>query len=85
MRSAGNGGLQKRALHRHLNGIASLVVSLAAADTDVLHDSLDIGEVEVDDRRHIDQVGNTLHCLLQHFVRFLERIGHGRPSVNDLQ
>ena len=38
----------------------------------VLHSGTNIGEVEVDHGRNVDQIGNTLNCLLQNFIRHLE-------------
>ena len=46
------------------------------SDTDmsnalVGHNGLNICEVEVDQARYVDQVGDSLNGLLQHFVCFL--------------
>ena len=41
------------------------------SDSFVFHDSLNICEVKVDQARYIDQVGNTLYCLLKNFVCLL--------------
>ncbi len=38
------------------------------AGTGVRHDRLDVGEVEVDQTRDGDQIGDALHALAQHFV-----------------
>src|SRR5664280_1070312 len=51
----------------------------------VLHDRTNIGEVEVDEPRHSDQVGDALHTLSQHVVGHPERLHDRRPSLHDLQ
>ena len=51
----------------------------------VRHDSLDIRKVKVDECRLIDQVRNTLNCLLKDFIRLLQSFRHRCSSVNDLK
>ena len=33
----------------------------------------------------IDQIRDSLHCLLKHLIRFLKRIGHSRAPVHNLK
>ena len=56
---------------------SALSSPLACTDTDmcdtlVLHNGLNICKVEVDQCRQVDQVGNTLNCLLQYLVCLLQ-------------
>ena len=51
----------------------------------VAHDRADVGEVEVDEPGHGDQVGDALHPLAQDVVGDPERLGHGRLLVDDLE
>ena len=51
----------------------------------VLHNCLDVCKVQIDYRRHIDQIRNSLNRLLEHFIRFLKGIRHGRTPVHDFQ
>ena len=90
IRGTADGGFQKRALHGHFHGHECLVVTLALADTDmcdtlVLHDSLDVRKIQVDDSGQIDQVRDTLNRLLKHFVRLLQSLRHGSAPVHNLQ
>ena len=69
--------------------VSSSGLSLALADADmcdalVLHDRLDIREVQIDDGGQIDQVRDALDRLLQHFVRFLQSLRHGSAPVRNL-
>ena len=66
--------LKQRTGNSDLHCIDCLVVSCCISDTDVcntlvLHYSLNVCKVKVDQSWDIDQVGNTLNTLLQHFVR----------------
>ena len=54
-------------------------------NTLVSHNSLNICEVQIDDRRNVDQVCNSLYGLLQNFIRLLERFRKCGPSVHDLE
>ena len=51
----------------------------------VLHDRADVGEVEVDQARHGDEVGDALHALAQDVVDHAERLRHGRRALDDLE
>ena len=84
--SAVDRGFKQRAGDGLLGGFRRAVRAAAAADTHmgaarVLHDALDVGEVEVDIAGHLDGVGNALDALPQHFVRFAERVAHGEGFV----
>ena len=64
-----DGRIQKWTLYCHTNSLCCLFVTLGCTDTDmsktlVLHNSLDICEIQIDQSRQIDQVCNTLYCLL---------------------
>ena len=84
------GRLKQRALNSLLNCCHSLVVTLVLAYTDmsdaaVCHNSLNISEVQVDQSRLIDQVCNTLNCLLKNFIRLLQSLRHSCSAINDLE
>ena len=51
----------------------------------VLHDRADIREVEVDETRDGDEVGNALNALTQRIVCDTERIEHASFLVDDLE
>ena len=90
MCSTGNGGLKKRTLNSHLHRFTGFIITLAATNTDmcytlVLHNGLHIRKVQVDDRRTIDQVRNTLNRLLQHFISLLKSFRHSRTTVNNFK
>ena len=79
--------LEQRAGNCLLDCFECLVVALGLSDTDVcdtlvLHDCLYICKVQIDQRREIDQVCDTLNCLLQHLICLLQCLDC-RP-VNDL-
>ena len=50
----------------------------------VFHDSRHVREVQVDELRHADQLGNALHATAQHIVRDAERIGERDALVGNL-
>ncbi len=65
---------------------------LAAGDADaherrarLAHDRAHVGEVEVDQPGHRDQVGDALDALAQHVVGDAERIDDRRPLLDHLQ
>ena len=49
------------------------------------HDRADIGEVEVDEAGHEDEVGDALHRLLEHGVGHAERLEQRRAAIHDGQ
>ena len=82
--------LKQRACNCLLNCFQCLVVASCLSDTDmcnafVCHNGLYVREIQVDQRRQVDQVGNALYRLLQNFVCFSERLRHGCPAVYDLE
>ena len=85
--SALNVGLEKRALNSLTHGVEGTVLAFTFTDTDmgvalVLHDGLDIGEVEVDERRGSNDLGYALYTLTEHVVRHLERL-HERGALRN--
>ena len=85
-----NRGLKQRTCNSLFYCFQCLVVAASLSDTDmcnslVCHDSLYVCKVQVDQRRYIDQVGNTLDTLLKHFVSLLKRLRHGGTSVYNFQ
>ncbi len=67
--------LEQRACNGKLDRLDGLVVPLGVADTDmrhplILHNRGYIGEVKIDQRREIDQIGNSLHGLLKYLIGF---------------
>ena len=66
-------GLEQRAGDGELGGLDRAVVAAGGADAHerragALHDRLDVGEVEVDQARGGDEVGDALHTGQQHLV-----------------
>ena len=51
----------------------------------VRHDRAHVGEVEVDQAGHRDQVADALHALPEHVVGDLERVDHRRRAVEHLE
>ena len=47
------------------------------------HDRADVGEVEVDEARDRDQVGDALDALAQHVVGLAERVEDARAALDD--
>src|SRR6267378_804469 len=81
--------LEQRAGNGLLGGVLGPGVAGAVADahqrlTGVLHDRLDVGEVEVDDARLGDKVGDALDALAENVVRHAERFLEGRLGAGDL-
>ena len=85
-----DGCLKQRTGYSLLYSFECFVVALCLADTDVgdtlvVHNSLNICEIQVDQCRHVDQVCDALYCLLQNFVCFLQCFRHCSTTVNDLK
>ncbi len=77
-------------VYRWVMRIRGPVLTAGRADahqgrTGIGHDRAHIGEVEVDQPRHRDQVADALHALPEHVVGDLERVDHGRRAVENLQ
>src|SRR5881396_3772114 len=49
------------------------------------HDRLHVGEVEVDETRHRDEVADALHALAEDVVDDAECVHHAGALLNDLQ
>ena len=54
-------------------------------DSLIFHNCLNVSEIQIDDSRQVDQIGNALNRLLKHLIRLLQRFGHSRPPIHDLQ
>ena len=85
-----DGCLKQRAGYSLLNSLKCLVITLCMTDTDmsdtlVHHNGLNICKVKIDKTRNIDQVGNTLYCLLKNLICFLQCIRHRGTAVYDLK
>ena len=85
---AGDAGLQQRRGDSGLGGVLSLAGTLGAADAHVsvagiLHDGAHVGEVQIDEGRHIDQGGDGLDTLTQHVIRGLEGVHQGDLLLTD--
>ena len=85
-----NRGLKQRGRAGNLDCLERLVVAVRLADTDVSdalvgHDRLHIRKVEVDETRHIDEIRDALHCLLEHFVRLAESLRHRGAAIHNLK
>ena len=90
MRCSCDGRLQKRTGDCLFYCLQRLVVSSCSTNTNmcdtlVCHDGLYVCEIQIDQCRQIDQVSNTLYCLLQYFICFLQCLRHGSSAVHDLQ
>ena len=86
---AGHGRLEQRRRDRGLRRLGGPVLARRRADAHqrragVLHDRADVGEVEVDQPGHRDQVGDALHALAQDVVGHPERVDDGGPPLDDL-
>ena len=73
-----------------LYSLYALIVPTAGSNSDmgdslIFHNRLYVCKVKVDKTRYIDQVSDTLHTLLQHFVCFLQSIRHRSASIYDLK
>ena len=73
--------LEQRGLDGELRGLDRAVGAARRADAHergarALHDRLDVGEVEVDETRGRDEVGDALHTGEEHLVGRGERLEH---------
>ncbi len=80
--------LEQRAGDRHLGRRDGTVLTARRADAHqrragVGHHGLHVGEVEVDQARGGDQVGDARDALEQHLVGLLERVEHADAAVGD--
>ena len=67
---------------------AVLAFGLAGAHHRLAHlgdHRLDVGEVEIDQARHHDQVGDAAHAGMQHLVGHGESLGHGGAVIGDAE
>ena len=76
MACALDSSLQKRAGYGLLYCLNGLVIALCVSDSDmsnalVGHNRLHISEVQINQTRNIDQVGDALYCLLQNLICLL--------------
>src|SRR5699024_3260472 len=77
-----DGGLQQGAGNGHLGGLLGLIFTGGPAHThvshaSVLHNSGDVGEVQVDEAGILDEVRDGLHRLAQHVVGDLKGVLEG--------
>src|SRR5215204_5322194 len=82
--------LEQRRRDRLRRGVDRALLALAHADAEqrragLGHDRAHVGEVEVDQARQRDQVGDSLHALTQHVVGDAERLDHRRLLVEHRQ
>src|SRR3569832_831979 len=82
--------VQERVGNRQVRGLGRTVFAFRLAGTHhrlahLADHRLDVGEVEVDEARHDDQVGHTTHAGMQHFVGRLEGLGEGGAVVGDAE
>ena len=83
-------GVDERRAQRALDGLHGAVVAGRVADAHervagVLHDRAHVGEVEVDQAGHRDQVADALDALAEHVVGDPERVEHRRRLVEHLE
>src|SRR5699024_10954318 len=84
-----DGGLQQGAGDGQPGGLLGFALAGGAAHAHVgqarvLHDGGDVGEVQVDEARLPDQVGDGLDSLLQHVVGNLKGVGEGDLLVGGI-
>ena len=82
--------VEQRVGDRHVGGLqgAVLALGLAGAHHRLAHlgdHRLDVGEVEIDQARHHDQVGDAAHAGMQHLVGHGEGLGEGGAVVGDAE
>ena len=87
MRRTGNRRLKQRTGNRLLYCLQRFVIAASLSDTDmrdtlIRHNSLNIGKIQVNQRRYVDQICNALNTLLQYLVRLLKSLRHRSTSVN---
>ena len=85
-----DGLLEQRRHDRLTSGIGRARLAGAVADahkgrSGVGHDRLHVGEVEVDETGHGDEVADALHALAQDVIDDAERVAHRRALLDDLQ
>ena len=85
-----DGGFEERRLDGEFGGLDRAVGAARRADahergTRALHDRLDVGEVEVDETRRGDEVGDALHTGQEHLVGRGEGLDHRDAAVADLE
>ena len=83
-------GFEQRAGDRELGGLDRTVLAAGRTDSHergarALHDRLHVGEVEVDQTRGRDQVGDALDTGQQHLVGAAEGVEHRYVAVADRQ
>jgi hypothetical protein len=86
---AGDVDLEERARDRHAGGLDGAVLAGRPADpherrAGVLHDRPHVGEVEVDQSRHRDDVADPLHALAEHVVDDAEGVDDRRVLLDDV-
>ena len=86
---AGDVDLEQRAGDRLAGGVRGAALAAGAADAHqrragVLHDRAHVGEVEVDQAGHGDQVADALDALAQHVVHDAEGVEDGRVLLDDV-
>src|SRR6202158_1457966 len=82
--------LEERRLDRLTRGIRRPGLARAVSDAHergsrVGHDRFHVGEVEVDQTRHRDEVADALNALAQDIVDDTERVDHARALLDDLE
>src|SRR5438552_1536830 len=82
--------LQQRRLDRLAGGIGRARLAGAVSDAHeggarVRHDRLHVGEVEVDEAGHGDEIADALDPLPEHIVDDAERVDHAGALLDDLE
>ena len=82
--------LEQRAGDRVLGRLGRAVLAAGVADAHqrragLVHDRAHVGEVEVDQAGHGDQVGDALHALAQHVVGLAEGVEDAGAALDDGQ
>src|SRR5438270_726823 len=82
--------LEQRRRHGGARGLGGAVLTRGSADAHesgagVAHDRADVGEVEVHEAGHGDQVGDALDALAEDVVRHAERVDHRRALLHHLK
>src|ERR1700733_7084576 len=84
------GAFWQRRVDRDLGGLERATVAASRTDTHqrrarTRHDALDVGEVDVDQARGGDQIGDALHTVEQHFVGAAEGVHQRHRGIAHLQ
>ena len=84
-----DGGLHERTRDSDTRSLFCLALARSMSDTHmgiagILHDAGNIGKVQIDEARVLDQVRDTCHCLAKHIIRDFKGIGQRNLLVGGI-